>query len=84
MLSFSPEQGLVEHIHIDILWDYGCKLYENKKEKKWWLMKRIGKVAKGESNKKEKTKRKRKEKEKCSLKFYVDGAWNQKKLSIDV
>jgi hypothetical protein len=37
-------------------------------------MKRIGKVAKGESNKKEKTKRKRKEKEKCSLKFYVDGA----------
>jgi hypothetical protein len=29
-------------------------------------------------------KKKRKRKEKCSLKFYVDGAWNQKKLSIDV
>jgi len=37
-------------------------------------MKRIGKVAK-------------KKKEKCSivfLKFYVGGAWNQKKLSIGV
>jgi hypothetical protein len=37
MLSFPPEQGLVEHIHIDILWDYGCKLYENKKEKKMMI-----------------------------------------------
>jgi len=50
-------------------------------EKKWWLMKRMGKVAKGERNKKEKKKRK----ENGSivfLKFYVDGVWNQMKLGI--
>jgi hypothetical protein len=41
-------------------------------------MKRMGKVVKGERKKK-------KRKEKCCivlLKFYVNGAWNQKKLSI--
>jgi hypothetical protein len=35
--------------------------------------------------KEKKRKKKEKEEEKCSivlLKFYVDGAWNQKKLSI--
>jgi hypothetical protein len=32
MFSFSPGQGLVEHILVDISWDYGLKLYE-KKEK---------------------------------------------------
>ena len=78
MFSFSPDQGLVEHILVDISWDYGCKLCG---KKKWWLMKRMGKVAKGERNKKEKKKRK----ENGSivfLKFYVDGVWNQMKLGI--
>jgi len=52
------------------------------KEKKWYLMKRIAKLLKV---KEKKRKKKEKEEEKCSivlLKFYVDGAWNQKKLSI--
>jgi len=28
MLSFSPGQGLVEHIFVDISWNYGWKLCE--------------------------------------------------------
>jgi hypothetical protein len=32
MFSFSLGQGLVEHILVDILCDYGCKLYEKKKK----------------------------------------------------
>jgi len=32
MFSFSPGQGLVEHVLVDISWDYGWKLCE-KKEK---------------------------------------------------
>jgi len=44
---------------------------------------KIGKVVKGERKKK----KKKIWKEKCSfmfLRFYIDGAWNQKKLSIGV
>ena len=50
-----------------------------KKEKKVILDEKMGKVAEG------KIKERKKRKEKGSivfLKFYVDGAWNQKKLSI--
>jgi hypothetical protein len=78
MFSFSLSQGLVNHILVDISWDYGWKLYE----KKWYLMRRMGKVAKGRPFKK---KEKKEEKKSCSIVFwkvYIDGAWNQKKLSI--
>jgi hypothetical protein len=77
MFSFSPDQGLVEHILIDISWDYGWKLYE----KKWYLMKIMTKVAKGRPI----LKKKQKEKKSCSVvlwKLYVYGVWNKKKLSI--
>jgi len=64
--------------------DHGWKLYE--KEKKVMFDEKMGKVFKGGKKKeKEREKRKRKKKEKCSfvfLRFYVDEAWNQKKLSI--
>jgi len=53
------------------------------KRKKWYLMKRIAKLLKVKEKKRKK--KKEKEEEKCSivlLNFYVDGAWNQKKLSI--
>jgi hypothetical protein len=71
MFSFSPDQGLVEHILVNISWDYGWKLCE---KKKMILYEKNSKVAKGERKKK---KKKEKEEEKCSivlLKFYVDGA----------
>jgi hypothetical protein len=42
MFSFSPGQGLVEHI---LSWNYGWKLYEKKKEV--ILDEKMGKVAKG-------------------------------------
>jgi len=32
MFSLSPGQGLVEHILVDITWDYGWKLYKKKKK----------------------------------------------------
>jgi len=64
-----------------------------KEKKKVMFDEKMGKVAKGEKKEKKRKKRKEKEKEKeknrkekCSfifLRFYVDGAWNQKKLSID-
>ena len=44
MFFFSYGQWLVQYILIDILWNYGWKLCERKK---WYLMKRMGKVAKG-------------------------------------
>ena len=83
MFSFSPRQGLIEHVLVDILWDYGWKLCEKrKKEKKKWCFMKKTRWAKL-------PKKKRKEKEKksvplCSefLNFCVDRAWNQKKLSI--
>jgi len=51
------------------------------------LDEKMGKVAKGKKKKekKEKEKKKRKKEKKCSfmfLIFYVERAWNQKKLSI--
>ena len=50
---------------------------------------KIGKVAEGEKQKRKRKRKekKRKEKKRCSfmfLRFYVERAWNQKKLSIDV
>ena len=72
MFSFSPSQGLVEHVLVDISWDYGWQLCE-KKEKVMLDEK------KGQSCQRKKKKKKRKEKRSvplCSqfLKFYVDGA----------
>ena len=55
MFSFSRGQWLVEHILIDISCNYGWKLCERKK---WYLMKRMGKVVRDrpfeEKRKKEK------------------------------
>jgi len=34
MFSFASSQGLVEHILVDISWDYGWKLCE--KSNTWW------------------------------------------------
>jgi len=53
------------------------------------LDEKMGKVAKGKKRRKKEKKKKKKEqrkrKKKCSfmfLRFYVERAWNQKKLSI--
>ena len=79
MFSFSPGQGLVEHILVifhGIMW----------KERRSDIDQKMGKVAKGDKQKKRKKKKKRKkERNNCSfmfLRFYVERAWNQKKLSI--
>jgi len=71
-----PGQGLVEHIrvisHKIIVGSYV------KRKKKWCLMKRWAKLLKVKNQKE-------KRKKKCSfmfLRFYVERAWNQKKLSI--
>ena len=64
----------------DISWNYGWKLCEKKEEV--MLDEKMGKVAEGEKKNKKERKKKRK---KCSfmfLRFYVERAWNQKKLSI--
>jgi hypothetical protein len=61
MFSFSPGQGLVEHVLVDISWDYGWKLCE-KKEKVMLDEKKIGKVGK---------EKEKKRKEKCSIVFIV-------------
>jgi hypothetical protein len=60
MFSFSPSQGLVEHVFVDISWDYGWKLCG----KKMMLDEKIGKVVKGEKKTK---KRKKKEKKSVHL-----------------
>ena len=81
MFSFSPGQVLVEHALVDISW---VMVGNYVKRKKWCLMKRWAKLSKVKKKKQSCTKRE-KEKEKCSfvfLRFCVDGAWNQKKLSI--
>ena len=49
MFSFFLGQGLVEHILVDISWDYGWKLCEKKEEV--MLDEKMGKVAKGEKQK---------------------------------
>ena len=49
------------------------------------LDQKMGKVAKGEKQEKEKKRKEKKRKKKYSfmfLRFYVERAWNQKKLSI--
>jgi len=85
MFLFFPSQGLVEHILVDISWIMVGNYV--KRKKKWCLMKRWVKLPKVKE-KKYKKRRKRIEKnrkEKCSfvfLRFYVDGVWNQMKLSI--
>jgi hypothetical protein len=60
MFFFSPSQGLVEHVFVDISWDYGWKLCG----KKMMLDEKIGKVVKGEKKTK---KRKKKEKKSVPL-----------------
>ena len=81
MFSFSPSQGLVEHI---LMISHGIMVGNYvKRKKKWCLMKRWAKLPK--VKKKKEKKNKEKEKKKCSfmfLRFYVEKAWNQKKLSI--
>jgi len=73
-----PGQGLVEHIHVI---SHGIMVGNNvKRKKKWCLMKRWAKLPKVKNKKRDK-----KWKKKCSfmfLRFYVERAWNQKKLSI--
>jgi len=59
MFSFSPGQGLVEHI---LSWNYGWKLYEKKEEV--ILDEKMGKVAKGKKKKTKKNKKKKKKKTK--------------------
>ena len=87
MFSFSPSQGLVEHI---LMISHGIMVRNYvKRKKKWCLMKRwakLLKVKKEKERKKEKRKKEKKNKrKKCSfmfLRFYVERAWNQKELSI--
>ena len=81
MFFFSPGEGLIEHILVDISWIM-VRNYV-KRKKKVMLDEKMGKVAKGK--KKKKRERKKKGQKKCSfmfLRFYVEKAWNQKKLSI--
>ena len=60
MFSFSPGQGLVEHI---LMISHGIMVGNYvKRKKKWCLIKKMGKVAKGEKKKQQKKeKKKRKE-----------------------
>jgi len=82
MFSISPGQGLVEHI---LVISHGIMVGNYvKRKKKWCLMKRWTKLQKVKKKKKEKDKKKEKRK-KCSfmfLRFYIERAWNEKKLSI--
>jgi len=83
MFSFSPSQGLVEHI---LMISHGIMVGNYvKRKKKWCLMKRWAKLPKVKKKRKRKGKGKEKKRKKCSfmfLRFYVEKAWNQKKLSI--
>jgi len=77
MFSFSPGQGLVEHIFVI---SHGIMVGNYVEKKEVTLDEKMGKVAKGKKKKK-----KEKERKKCSfmfLRFYVERAWNQKELSI--
>jgi len=66
MFSFSPSQGLVEHI---LVISHGIMVGNYvKRKKKWCLMKKMGKVAKGE---KEKKKEKKKSIPLCSEDFML-------------
>ena len=56
MFFFSPSQGLVEHLLVDISWDYSWKLCK-KKEKVMLDKKKKSKVAKEEKTKKKKENR---------------------------
>ena len=81
MFSFSPGQGLVEHIFVI---SHGIMVESYVKKKEVILDEKMGKVAEGKKKKKKKKKKKMKEK-KCFfmfLRFYVERAWNQKELSI--
>ena len=75
MFSFSLGQGLVEHIPVI---SYGILVGNYVKRKKKWCLMKIWASCESE-------KKKKKKKKKCSfmfLRFYVERAWNQKKLSI--
>jgi polyferredoxin len=70
MFSFSPSQGLVEHILVDISWIMVGNYV--KRKKKVMLDEKMGEVAKGERKKRKKKKKKKKEKRKellCVLKI---------------
>jgi len=69
MFSFSPGQGLVEHIFVI---SHGI-MVENymKRKKKWCLMKRWAKLPKVKKEKKRKTKEKGKEKERKKEKVFL-------------
>jgi hypothetical protein len=78
MFFFSPDQGLVEHILVDISWIIVVNYV--KRKNKVMLDEKMSKVAKGERKTKEKQ-NKRIEKKSvplgwkiCFLRFYVDGA----------
>ena len=72
MFSFFPGQGLVEHILVNISWIM-VRNYV-KRKKKVMLDEKMGKVAKGEENKRKGKKKKIKKKSVVFLRFYVDGA----------
>ena len=81
MFFFSRGHGLVEHI---LVISHGIMVGNYMKRKKWYLMKIWAKLPKVKNKKKIK-KNKKKERNNCSfmfLRFYVERAWNQKKLSI--
>ena len=57
-------------------------MWKERRSDAWW---KYGQVAKGEKQKQNKKRKRKKERKKCSfmfLRFYVERAWNQKKLSI--
>jgi hypothetical protein len=60
MFSFSPGQGLVEHILVDISW---IMVGNYVKRKKMMLDEKMGKVAKGERKKNKNKNKEEKEKE---------------------
>jgi len=83
MFSFSPGQGLVQRI---LMISHGIMVGNYvKRKKKWCLMKRWAKLPKVKKKRKEKKKKKKRKRKNCSfifLRFYIEKAWNQKKLSI--
>jgi hypothetical protein len=64
----------------DISWNYGWKLCE--KKEKVMVDEKMGKVVKGEKPKKKEKKEKKRKKCSFMLRFYVERACTQKKLSI--
>jgi len=82
---FSPGQGLVEHI---LMISHGIMvgiMWKERRSDAWWKDGQSCQRLKKKGKKKRKRKKIKKERKKCSimfLRFYVEKAWNQKKLSI--